>query len=308
MPVIHSQYREAGTVTVDAATCTRCGACVKICPADVLVMTDDGVKVSPASRFGCIACGHCMMVCPEGAVAVRGRGVSPDDLCPLPSPEERATADALAALMQARRSVRRFRVEPVAPEVVARVVAMASTAPMGIPPWDVGCVSVIGRDEVRRVASEVAGGYEGFLKMFRPWVLAALRPFLGREKHDMFAHFVRPLAQTYVEGHRAGRDRILYDAPAMLVFHQSPYADALDASIACTYAMLAAESLGLGTTMIGGAPPILQRNRAACRRLGIPDANKPSLVLIMGWPAMGFRRTIRRRFAWGGVVGSGRDS
>ena len=32
MPVIHSQYREAGTVTIDAATCTRCGACVKKCP------------------------------------------------------------------------------------------------------------------------------------------------------------------------------------------------------------------------------------------------------------------------------------
>ena len=49
--------------------------------------------------------------------------------------------------------------------------------------------------------------------------------------------------------------------------------------------------------MIGGAPPILQRNRELCRRLDIPDGNTPSICLILGYPAVRFRRTVRRRFA-----------
>ena len=87
-----------------------------------------------------------------------------------------------------------------------------------------------------------------------------------------------------------------------LDLHTARETDALDAAIACTYAMLAAESLGLGSTIIGGAPPILQRNKVLCRQLGIPEENKPSIALILGHPAVSFRKTIRRRFAHGEAV------
>lgn len=307
MTIIHSMYREPGTVAVDEKTCSQCGLCAKICPADVLIMDDGKLQVSDKSRFGCIACGHCMMVCPTGAVTVTGRGVSSKDLLPLPGPDKRANADQLEALMRARRSIRRFRETPVDPKLVERVVEMASTAPMGIPPWDVGCVSVIGREEVRQIANEVIKGYEGFLKIFKPWLLALMRPFIGKAKYDMFTSFVRPLAQKYVSARHEGRDKLFYDAPVLLIFHHSPYTDVLDAGIACTYAMLAAESLGLGSTIIGGAPPILQRNKALCRKLGIPDSNKPAVALILGHPAVSFRKTIRRPFAHVSTIGAGQE-
>ena len=127
-----------------------------------------------------------MMVCPEGSVAVTGRGISPDDLLPLPSREDMATADALAALMRSRRSVRHFKDREVDAELLDRIVEMAASGPMGIPPWDVGCVVVRGRDEVEELAAELIQGYEGFLKIFRPWVLAVMRPFVGREHTNSF--------------------------------------------------------------------------------------------------------------------------
>ena len=88
----------------------------------------------------------------------------------------------------------------------------------------------------------------------------------------------------------------------MLIFHHSKYAEAADAAIACTYAMLATESLGLGNTIIGGAPPILQRNRGLCRRLGAPDGHSPSFALIVGYPATRFIRAVRRHFVHVGSV------
>ena len=303
MPIMHSLYREPGEVRIDPGACRQCGTCAGTCPAEVLTLDDGKVCINDDSPFGCIACGHCMMVCPEGAIAVTGRGISPDDLMPLPDLDERAGGDELAALMQSRRSVRRFSDREVEPGLLERIVEMAATAPMGIPPWDVGCVTVRGREEVQRLAAEVVKGYEGFLKMFRPWVLGLMRPFVGKAKYDMFAHFLRPLAETYVQGHRDGHDRLFYEAPALLIFHHSPYADLADAVIPCTYAMLAAESLGLGSTIIGGAPPIIQRNKELCRRLGVPPGNTPSMCLILGHPAATFRRTVRRRFAHVGVVG-----
>ena len=294
MPVMHSVYREAGEVRIDRETCNQCGACARICPAEVLRSDNGSVQIHQDSAFGCIACGHCMMVCPEGAVTVTGRGVSPEDLVDLPPKEERASADQLAGLMLSRRSVRRFSDREVDAADLKRIVDMASTAPMGIPPWDIGCVTTRGREQVQRLAGEVIKGYEGFLKIF--WLFKIMGLFWGKAQREMFTHFLRPLAETYVRGHREGHDHLFYDAPAVLTFHHSPYAETVDATIACTYAMLAAESLGLGTTIIGGAPPIMQRNKALCERLGIPAGHKPSICLIVGHPATHFRRGIRRRF------------
>ncbi|OHB79590.1 MAG: hypothetical protein A2W31_03255, partial [Planctomycetes bacterium RBG_16_64_10] len=261
MVVPHSRFYEAGKVEIDEDTCQQCGQCAAICPADVLTLHDGRVHVRDDSPFGCIACGHCMMVCPAGSVTVTGRGISPADLLPLPPRQAVASAEALAALMQSGRSMRHFEDREVSPELLERIVEIAASAPMGIPPWDVGCVIVRGRAKVRELSGEVIQGYERFLRIFRPWLLAILRPCMRRQTYDQFRHFILPLAQVYVQGHREGRDALFYGAPAVLIFHHSPYAEVADAAIACTYAMLVAESLGLGNTIIGGAPPILKRNR-----------------------------------------------
>jgi len=297
MAVMHSLYREPGAVAVNQQTCKQCGRCVGICAAEVLEMRDGRVTVKDDSPFGCIACGHCMMVCPQGSITVTGRGISPDDLLPLPGREQQATPEALAALMQARRSVRRFSDQEVAPEVLDSIIEMAASAPMGIPPWDVGCVVVRGRRQVQRLADEIIKGYERFLRIFRPWVLGLMRPIVRRATYEQFRCFIRPLAETLVDHHRRGGDALFYNAPAVMIFHHSPYAGPEDATIACTYAMLAAESFGLGTTMIGSAPPIMQRDKALLRAYGIPECNSPALVLILGHPAATFKRAIRRRFA-----------
>lgn len=242
-----------------------------------------------------------MMVCESGSVRIDGRGAAPTDLRPLPPKVERATAQQLEALMLGR-SIRRFAPQEVEISALQRIVEAAATAPMGIPPWDVGCTIIAGRDKVREVAAEAVRGYEGFLKIFRPWLLAAMRPFMGQAKYEQFRHFILPLAKSYVQGSRAGRDLLFYDAPALILFSHSPYADPVDASIACTYAMLAAEALGFGTTIIGGAPPILQRNRTLCDRLGIPADFTPSLALIVGNPVVELRHAIHRSFAFVGTV------
>lgn len=297
MTVMHSLYSEPGKIRIDPSTCKNCGQCARVCAAEVLMLENGHLQVRKNSPFDCIACAHCMMVCPEGSITVTGRGLSPDDLRPLPEPEIRATRDQLAALMRGRRSVRHFQNREVEPEVLQRIVEMAASAPMGIPPWDVGCAVIRGNQKVQELAGEIIKGYEQFLSIFKPWLLTGMRPFLRKATYDQLRYFVRPLAKSYIEGRRAGHDVLFYNAPAVLVFHHSPYADTADAMIACTYAMLASESMGLGNTMIGGAPPILQRNKKLCARLGIPDGNTPSISLIVGYPAMEFRRSVQRRFS-----------
>ncbi len=296
MPVKHSLYQNAGEVSVDQQQCSRCGFCVSICPAEVLTLEAGSVQ-QLTTGFDCIACGHCMMACPKECISVNGRGLSPTDLRPLPPPEQRADADALGALLQSRRSIRHFTERPVEVDLLERIVDMAASAPMGIPPWDVGVATVSGAPEVQKLATEIVTGYRGMLKLMRPRALALMRPFIGKSRYEQFSGFILPLAEGYVRSQQQGRDTLFWNAPAVLIFHHSPYAEAADATIACTYAMLAAESLGLGSCIIGGAPPIMQRNRAICQQLNIPDGNKPAIALILGYPAVRFKRSIKRHFS-----------
>lgn len=66
--------------------------------------------------------------------------------------------------------------------------------------------------------------------------------------------------------------------------------------IACTYAMLAAESAGLGSCMIGCSAPILARSTKLKTKYHIPEGHTPALVLILGYHDHPHHKAIKRRF------------
>ena len=296
MGIIGSFGDEAGHPVIDRSTCTVCGECAKICPGGVLVKCDREIRIDHATAFDCIACGQCMMTCPAGSIAVTGRKLSPADVIDLPAADRRATFDQLEALLLSRRSIRRFREDAVPREAIDRVIRAAATAPMGIPPWEVGVAVFHGRGKVRELAMDTADAYEKLLKFFDGLAGRLFRMTMKKPVRQQFESFILPLGRTLVEGKKQGFDYVLYDAPAALLFHTSPYSDGADAHIACTCAMIAAEAMGLGTCMIGCLPPVLERRKDLKRKHGIPEGHTPRIVLILGYPAVRFRKAIRRPF------------
>lgn len=68
-------------VVIDSKKCIRCGHCAEICPEDILLLAEEGVKVVYPGE--CCWCGSCMIDCPAGAVKVRfDRSVGPV-FCPV---------------------------------------------------------------------------------------------------------------------------------------------------------------------------------------------------------------------------------
>ena len=81
---------------------------------------------------------------------------------------------------------------------------------------------------------------------------------MGKETYQVMKSFGNPLVKFMVETKQKNENYLLYDAPLALYFSSSPYADLADPYIPATYAMLAAESLGLGSCMIGSVQPMIQ--------------------------------------------------
>jgi nitroreductase len=79
-----------------------------------------------------------------------------------------------------------------------------------------------------------------------------------------------------------------------MLFHYTPTSDQVDTAIAATYAMIAAESFGLGRCMLG-TPVALNQDPRLKQKYGIPKENKIGLGLLFGYPATDFRHGIRRQ-------------
>lgn len=67
--------------------------------------------------------------------------------------------------------------------------------------------------------------------------------------------------------------------------------------LVCHHAMLAAVSLGLGTTIIGLIPPIVDGSKTLRQRYGIPQDNRVLTSLILGYPKYRYKKSIRRELA-----------
>jgi ferredoxin len=300
MPIPTSRTNENALITVDRDKCNGCGLCVRVCGDLSLEMYDGKARAGDSPMFGCMACGHCMAICPTGAIEISGRCLSPGDIFRLPGKEETTAYEPLLKLLQRRRSIRHFKDTPVASDVINKVLEAVRTAPMGLPPSDVNILVLDSREKVRKFAEDYCRVLSGMKWFFSSGFLAVMRPFWGRQTDVLFRNFLKPLVEKYLSAMKKGENVVTYDAPVMMYFYATPYADPADPVIAATYAMIAAESLGLGTCMLGAIHPFIQKGKEAGRfrnKYGIRFKSREGLMLIMGYPKYKFTHGITRSFA-----------
>ena len=300
MTIPTSRTHETGRLHFNDERCNGCGFCVQVCKDFGIRIVEGKARPASSSVFGCIGCGHCMAICPQEAITVDGRCLSKENLFDLPDQHQAAGYDGLLALLQRRRSIREFQDRPVEPEHIEKILEAVRTAPMGLPPSDVHVLTFDSREKVRKFAIDFCTYLEGMRWLASDWFLTLMRPFWGKANDALFRDFVRPLIASYTSAMARGENLVTYDAPVALYFYGSPYCDPADPIIAATYAMLAAESLGLGSCMLGGVHPLIQNGRAARRfrqAQGIRYASREGLIVILGYPRVAYHKGIRRTLA-----------
>ena len=300
MAIPTSRTTVEAEIRIDKTKCNGCGFCVEVCTDFSFHIIDKKVALTGNPLFGCIGCGHCMAICPTEAIEISGRELSVDDLFKLPDKEGSATYMQLHNLLQSRRSIREFTDKPVDRETVDKIVTAASTAPMGIPPSDVHLLVLEDREKVRKFSVDFCIFLQSMKWFVSDWFLFLMRPFLGKTNHQMFKEFIKPLIQIYTGSMEKGIDYVTYNAPLAIYFYGSPFTDPADPIIAATYAMIAGESLGLGTCMIGGIHPFIQNGGRAKKlreKYGIKFKSREGLFVIFGYPKVKYSKGIRRTFA-----------
>jgi ferredoxin len=300
MAIPTSRTKETATIKIDMEKCNGCGTCSFVCKDFNFEIIDKKVSISDKSIFGCIACGHCMMACPTGAIAIEGRTLSPVQLFDLPDKSTVPTYESLLAMLQRRRSIREFKDKPVEAEKINQILDAAQTAPMGLPPSDVHVLVLENKTQVRIFAEEFSKYLKNIRWMSSGWFMTLMRPFWGKPTDEMMREFIKPVFDVYVDDMEKGDNWINYDAPMAMYFYGSPYTDPSDPIIAATYAMLAGESLGLGTCMLGAIHPFIQNGKKAKQfreKWGIKFPSREGLFVIFGYADVHYNKGVKRTFA-----------
>jgi len=282
---------------VNEERCQGDGVCVDVCPEDVLRLVDSKARTVEHRVETCIHCGQCVAVCPNDCL--RMPELADDRFEELPAAP--FGYDELLDFLKRRRSVRVFRDRPVERELIDKILAAASTAPMGIPPHSTEVLVVDRRDELDLLVKTLVEDYAFMAKGFsNPIGRLMIRLMAGAESYQTLKDYILDVARYANDASRErNEDRYTHNAPALFLFHANrrmlSYEE--NAHLVCHHALLAAASLGLGTTIIGLIPPIVDRSKPLRERWEIPDANRVISALIVGYPKYKYRKAIRRDLA-----------
>jgi nitroreductase/NAD-dependent dihydropyrimidine dehydrogenase PreA subunit len=275
--------------------CNGCARCVEACPEVILELHEERPRFEAGADAECVACGHCVMACNTGAA--RHSAFTDADFFAL----EKGAAgfDELMQLLASRRSVRRFKDEPVPRELIEKLLAAAATAPMGFPPHS---TEVLVIDDKKRIQDFVPHMIRGFAELD-----GMISNPIGRffVKRAVGAPMLKALEAHVIPVTRRARmlleerqlQRYLWNAPALLLFHADRFAtcNLENTWIAVTYATIAAHALGLGALINGLLPPTVDRSKELRLELGIPKDNQVQAALLIGYAKMRYKRGVRRK-------------
>ena len=286
------------TPEFDSSRCTLCGRCVAVCPKDVLEINDNRVVVI---NDDCMLCSHCYAVCVPGAVSFpwqlkqvkfssfkyREKILSPKDH----SPAE------LVNIFRSRRSIRKYRQEPVDDDAVRDLIEFAVTAPSGSNCQDWEFAVVNGREKVWDFAQQVKSFFIKINRLAGSRVVRALSvPFMGRRLINYYNDHYETVKRAITEGEQ-GIDRLFHGAPCVIVIHSGMEGSTPveDGTYSAYNICMLAHYMGLGTCLIGFAVEAINRSVELKNYLDIYEKNRVHAVIALGRPDVKFAKQSLRK-------------
>lgn len=244
-------------VSINQDLCIGCGLCGKDCPSNALAIKNHTAVVT---KEDCIKCGHCVSICPKRAVTISGFEEEPQPI----TADMKVDADALLGQLKARRSMRHFTSQTVAPELIAQIIEAGRYTPSGSNKQDVSYV-VLEKNihEYEKIA----------VSLFRRFKRTA----------DVFTSKYR---DTEID------DNFLFKkAPVAIVIKST---DLIDGALAASSMELMAQSLGLGALYSGFFTYMARLSNRLKKKLSVASGEKVVTTLVLGYPAVKYQRTAQK--------------
>lgn len=288
--------------TINLETCNQCSLCIAVCPYKIFKKDASGqIVINSEMTDFCIKCGHCMGICKSESVIIEGLSYKKNFF---ELQETDIDSDSFVNFLENRRSIRNFKDKEVPKEILQKIIDATSFAPYGVSPKDLMITVVQNKEIAEKALLLMSNFYDDLVKWIKnPISRYMIKRRLNQETFNSITNHIVPAANTGHYNTKSGNDNISRNAPVIMIFHANEGAEehTHNAIICVTYAMLAAHSFGLGTTIIGLIPPAINKVREIKDIFQIPEENEAVMSLILGYPKYKYKRTIkreRRNISW----------
>lgn len=246
-------------IGIDNEKCSNCKECIKDCPTKNFTI-DEKLESVVFNSSRCILCGHCIAVCPEDAIKYDNMKDAALIYEENQDPSELISYELLHQFLRAKRSIRQYKPNKISKDLINKVINSMRYAPTGANLRYFKCLIISDDDKKNLLTDSIIGALE------------------SRDTRELFQ-----------EMREKDLDPIFYNAPHILIFYsKNPY-DTRNITIAMTYGMLSAQSLGLGSCWIGFAHGILQ-DRPEIKRKCTGIETYVLGVMTLGYPAVKYLR------------------
>lgn len=272
-------------ISIDEDKCIQCRLCAIECPANTA--SADQIHSDQNSEF-CDRCFHCYAICPQHAIQVEGAEEET-----IPETHHIGYEDLLIHLKK-RRSHRNFKQVPVTNNVLKLLTDAAKYSPTGGNAQELSITIINNRDTRQELEGAIHAYYDKIVKMLRNPVFRLMMKFSGDAKVRETArdpNFFAKIEKIYMEM-KKGVSHIFWDAPVVMLFHTGrllPTAHE-DCLLAASNVVLAAMSLRLGSCFVSLSQQAINSGKKIKQMIGIPASDRIHAVLILGYPAVGYRR------------------
>lgn len=284
---------------IDADLCIACNKCIDVCPDRILKTGREGEIIVLNEQ--CMLCGHCQAVCPVEAIVIPAltshlglQSMDEEEASGLPG----VSTAALLQLMRARRSCRLFTKDPVELSLLTDLVKIGTTAPSGTNSQGWQFIILPKRADVQRLGETTAAFYRDLnKKAANPFYRLISRLVAGEALSNYYKKYYATIKQGINDWDTHGVDRLFHGASAAIVVgaDQSASCPAEDSLLATQNILLAAQSMGLGTCLIGFVVEAAKRDKRISTLLQLGDNEHIYSVIACGYSAVRYKRAAGRR-------------
>ena len=277
-------------IKVDLDKCIQCRLCAIECPSRTASRHE--IRANQASPH-CDKCFHCYAICPEHAIQIAG--VQEELVIGNP----KLDYHTLLHFLKQRRSIRKFNQKPVSDQFLNQLADAAKYSPTGGNAQEFSITTINNQETRIELENAIINYYDRIIRMLRFPIVRLFMKLFGDAKVKETAkdkEFFIKIEEIYSRM-KKGEKNIFYDAPAVMLFHTSRLLPtALEDCILGAYNVaLAAVSLGLGSCFVSLSQQAISSSRSIKKELGLPSSDQVHAVLVLGFPAVKYRRIPPRK-------------